>query len=362
MTPRSIRKAWLCLLFAVASCGEQQSAQERNTARIAGMDELFIPVRSIVLEEPDSAPIGVLEDLEVLPDGKFLVVDRMNSQIRVHRSDGSLERIVGRSGEGPGEFTDVIDAAVSETGEIYTADFGLARVSRFRRDFTFDTVVASLPGPITDVRVHRGRILVSIRGPSGGVSVGYLDEAGGFNPFHKWDDAQLRNQYLAQVGVDHVAAGSATLIANSMTYPIRRYQDAGQADSSFGTPPQSWAAVQPPEMGQFSGPSGKTNLATWLNTFTVISGVNMISDSVVLVEHARYAANPSMQMPEMFRMHPYAFDVYHGSGRKLWSDVELKKRILLTDSLLYVEDSQPPEARQITVYRFRGGAGPVASH
>ncbi|MGH7578480.1 MAG: 6-bladed beta-propeller, partial [Longimicrobiales bacterium] len=315
---------------------------------------VFQALRTVTLEEPDSAPIGSLDDLEILPEGRFLVVDRINSQLRVHDRDGRLQARIGRYGKGPGEFEDLVDAAVGPNGELYTMDFGSQRVSRFNTNLVFDTVLATVPGAGTHVAIQGDRVIVGFRGLTGfEINVGYLGESGDVSVVHPSLPDAAEMPYVAQIAVDHIAVDdSIVVLAYSVEYPMIRLVGEGLAKHAMlGDPPASWRPIVAPRAETFNGEHGRRNLASWLGTFAVVSGVHIL-DSMIVVSHGQYDADPTMQLPEMLRIHPYASDVYNHDGSKVVEDVVLRGRILSADSLLYVETAAPPEPRQITLYEL----------
>ena len=56
--------------------------------------------------------------------GRLYVFDNQTDRITVVGPDGELLRAFGRSGEGPGEFRNVVEFAVMRDGEVVVADFG----------------------------------------------------------------------------------------------------------------------------------------------------------------------------------------------------------------------------------------------
>lgn len=346
-------------LAVVVACGPREAGPR---ARGAEFERLFESVREVVIEEPDSAPIGQLRALRPLPGGGFVIVDMMNAQLRLHDRDGALVRLVGRAGGGPGEFQAPIDAAVGPRGEVYVIESGANRVQRLRPDLEPDSVLQwTAPGSGMHVALFQGSLVLGLREMRDG-TFGVLRPGGELAAFHHWDPAIAETPYWLSIAVDHLAAGPRGLVvANSLVYPLRYYESTTAPGRPFGRPPPSWSAASRPKAGEFTGGvgAGRRKLADYLNTFTVVAGVHILEDSLILVSHGRYRAEPTMPLPELFRIHPYAFDLYDLAGRKLAEDVPLRGTIVAADSLLYVVEGEPPAPRRLVAYRLRRRARPA---
>src|SRR5690606_22238478 len=88
------------------------------------------------------------------------------------------------------------------------------------------------------------------------------------------------------------------------------------------------------------------------NTFTVVAGLHMLSDSLILVSDGRYRTEPGMPLPVKFRIHPYAVDVYDLAERKPAEDVELPGAIEAAHSPVHIVDGGPPAVRRLIAYRL----------
>lgn len=66
--------------------------------------------------------------------GNLVLLDAMNKRVIVLEPDGQLVRVVGREGEGPGEFRSVIAFAVWRDGRFAVPDLGHSAIQVFRPD------------------------------------------------------------------------------------------------------------------------------------------------------------------------------------------------------------------------------------
>ncbi len=74
------------------------------------------------------------------PDGRIYAADTHYSRVLVYEPDGTLVRMFGEFGDGPGQFRLPTDVAVNAKGEIYVSEYGgNDRVSKFTPDWKFIT-------------------------------------------------------------------------------------------------------------------------------------------------------------------------------------------------------------------------------
>jgi hypothetical protein len=98
-------------------------------------------------------------------DGAFVIGDVMNARLSVFDAQGRLEKLIGRSGAGPGEFQNLAWARVYRGDSIATYDRAQRRVTVFSRSgVRARTVNIASPGnglgPEALALLHDGRILV----------------------------------------------------------------------------------------------------------------------------------------------------------------------------------------------------------
>ncbi len=83
------------------------------------------------LTDPDQALTAFnANQLAVADDGTMFIGQSQDGQIRVYNQDGALLRVIGRSGEGPGEFARLMTIGLQE-GELYGVDLINASVEFF---------------------------------------------------------------------------------------------------------------------------------------------------------------------------------------------------------------------------------------
>lgn len=120
----------------------RSALRETESGRISG-DSLFRgPLISSNLElqignEKDvSWTLQSVGDLVVDDDGGILISQPRIPEIRIFGRDGEMLKIIGRRGEGPGEFMSM-DAMTWQNGKVFVNDNQLLRTSVFEQDGTF---------------------------------------------------------------------------------------------------------------------------------------------------------------------------------------------------------------------------------
>lgn len=126
-----------------ASTPSNQFTQEPSVDTVAFFAALE-RVRTITLEENEEV-LAVYPRITADRAGELLVVDPPEAQVRLYDRDGSLVRVIGRRGEGPGEYRTPMSAARVTDGRIVVTDPTLSRISLFSPDGAFESSVGSVP-------------------------------------------------------------------------------------------------------------------------------------------------------------------------------------------------------------------------
>ena len=88
-----------------------------------------IPVLEI---SGDAAPyLGRIGEVAFLSDGSLFVEDHLADELHLFDADGTLIRLVGGAGSGPGEFQNLTELTVTPGDTVFTYDRRLYRVSLF---------------------------------------------------------------------------------------------------------------------------------------------------------------------------------------------------------------------------------------
>lgn len=171
------------LLWILAGCAEAPlPAADILVRDSAGVRILEVPPGAEVPEpvvlavDPGWTPgitleMGELMDVDLLPDGRVVLLDRMAGQIHLVPNGGGEGVVVGGLGDGPGEFSQGgMQRVVVTDSSFLVADLQLQRLTEF-----------SHQGEVTDLRPYSGGVAYAIdwrAHPQGGVVHRVLDPGG----------------------------------------------------------------------------------------------------------------------------------------------------------------------------------------
>lgn len=119
-----MRQALLLTLWALGSAGCSETADERpmwtltETLRLGGEDE-------------GPLSFDIVKGIDADAEGRIFVYDRQTQDIRMFAADGSLIRVIGRRGAGPGEMRDAEGIVLAPDGKLWVRDAANARFSVF---------------------------------------------------------------------------------------------------------------------------------------------------------------------------------------------------------------------------------------
>jgi hypothetical protein len=127
----------LIALLVAAACGEppvpgysRETAPDGRVlvAYAAGLpaaEDTLVPLFEIGKYVDESSTIFAdLRDVAVDGDGRIHALDAQAAEIRVYTAAGALDTVLGRSGEGPGEFSRVNGLRVGLDGALWVSDPG----------------------------------------------------------------------------------------------------------------------------------------------------------------------------------------------------------------------------------------------
>lgn len=84
---------------------------------------------------------------------------------------------------------------------------------------------------------------------------------------------------------------SGTFAATNLFYPIRIFGRGGVLLDSLTEPPPSWRQARQPSHGEFP-PEKHAQFAAYLQSFTIITGLAAVDDSVLIVAHGSFQKHP----------------------------------------------------------------------
>jgi hypothetical protein len=132
MNPSKFLPPLLLALVLVGGCGGADTAAVPDTpARERRFSELYQLRKTLVPEQPDSAPIVRISGVDLGPGGVLALADVSEGNVKLFGPDGRLIRILGRKGAGPAEFGAPRYPRFAPDGLLYVGDPQSARVQSF---------------------------------------------------------------------------------------------------------------------------------------------------------------------------------------------------------------------------------------
>lgn len=149
--------AILFFLMLFTSCNKKH---ERNRSYNHDSRAIFAElekVDEIYLKENKDFLIGGVKLFKVnLGENKILITDPIFNEIKVFKYNGNFEKVIGKKGEGPGEFKRIM-GVTEDNFYIYTSDDILRRISKFSKEGNF---ISSFPLP-SSIDLNPGEIIIS---------------------------------------------------------------------------------------------------------------------------------------------------------------------------------------------------------
>lgn len=344
------RPVALSIVLAVLTVG----CEHDRTPRSVGFDELFEEHDRVILEEPDSAPLTGIESFAPAAHGRFLVVDEGRPQVRVFEHDGSLSRIVGRHGSGPGEFRDPKTAVTDPAGRLFVGDWDGAVITRFTPSFAYDTAFQAPGMGIYEMDWAGDDLLVVLWNepsePQDFLVAMMSPEDGSLrSAIHPVDSLTWSIPYWSSFSGPLASAGSARIVTgNTLFYPLHLYTTGGEFIGDFGLEPPSWRQATRPERGEFVGPPGFDRLIRWRRSSTSLTRLGVLDDSLIVAVHAVH--DPTAM--DLWASKDTLMDIYALDGEKLWTDVPVPGRVMRVEDYVYTLESLPPDPWTVGVYRL----------
>ena len=119
------------LFLNLTSC---KSSTVQDTAQLDSLKQLRIKEVIVIEKKPPrtrqeilGAPIRVISDKQ----GNTYVADMMSNSIKVFHPSGNFAHLIGKRGQGPGEFSDIAALAFDKNGNLQALDNRNARLTTF---------------------------------------------------------------------------------------------------------------------------------------------------------------------------------------------------------------------------------------
>lgn len=147
--------------------------------------------------------------------------------------------------------------------------------------------------------------------------------------------------------------GNRIFVATNLVYPIYIHTSDGILVDSVGQPPPSWRQARRPEIGEFP-PSRRAEWHDYLRGITVISGLAVVSNSVLVVTHGRIEPRRTEPDGRGYRTTTTHADIYR-SGLLIAVDLPAPGELVAysNTSLFFLQRSDGSPGGQLTEYVWR---------
>jgi hypothetical protein len=159
--------------------------------------------------------------------------------------------------------------------------------------------------------------------------------------------------YWVSLPYEQVTAqgGGRIVVASNLFYPIFIFDHGQRLVDSLVVPPASWQALRRTRMGEFSNDArGDSAFARFLESFSMILGMAVVGDSVLVVNHAKYRR----EADGMLHVRPTFSDVYV-NGMRVATDLPSPGDILAYShgSIFFLAGGPPGPQWRIVEHRWR---------
>jgi len=167
-------KRWILSIILIetvllCSCGNNASEQPAMSSDAEASTDRFLAIRNeIGVELGDSNFVfGVIQDVDITPDGNCAILDSQKKRVRVFSPEGEFLGSFGGQGEAPGEFLNPQSVACLSDGRIAVSDPFSREVEIFESDFSHSETVSDFS--------ERAPFVITA------TETGFAGEQGGFN-------------------------------------------------------------------------------------------------------------------------------------------------------------------------------------
>jgi hypothetical protein len=112
------------------------------------------PVTLIAAEQAGSPPVGQVMDAKFLHDGRIVLIDGLARNVRMYDAAGNHLRVVGRQGQGPGEFTGPVTLQPTREGGFIVYDRALRRMTEFDSAGSVGATVSVVGGLVEETAFY----------------------------------------------------------------------------------------------------------------------------------------------------------------------------------------------------------------
>ncbi len=150
-------------------------------APVGHFTDVFTLADSLTLEQPPDQPLVRISGLDVNSEGTIAIADASEGNVKLYARDGHLVSVIGRKGEGPGEFSQPRFPRFTKEDQLIVGDAQLGRVTWFDKEGGYVRSINLGLVPIMGFQLtHDGFLVSGVSGDSTGDSfaVARIDTTG----------------------------------------------------------------------------------------------------------------------------------------------------------------------------------------
>ena len=309
----------------------------------------FEVVRRLTLDENEQA-MTVLPMVTTGDLGEFLIAEPREGQVNVYGVDGRLRRILGRRGEGPGEFTLPIMARRTLDGGTVVADTRLARLTFFLTDGKGEpnTVESPIPLLLGVQDLGGGRYLLSGQSLSEDPprllhiwnrGTGEVERS--FLPMGVPEES--RPYATSYTSVDAVLEGDTIWAVWALSDTLYKFDRRGEHLEKLPMSlPRPMGALPGAEAGAITDPGAIQEAA---DALTQVNGVFIPGSGRLAVQSMQTRGSDAV----------WDLVITDRRGTPIWSATDIPRLFAIEQDLFYFDDPASILPNHWVVARWRGG-------
>lgn len=342
------REAPEAALVALADPTERGDSNDATLIDLEAFEDAFEVSHRVELEESDEA-MTVFPMVSSGVAGELLLAEPQEGQVNVYDTAGRLRRVLGRRGDGPGEFRMPVAARRLPDGGIVVADAMGSRLTFFPGDDGGEPEVVASPLPLVlgALDLGGGRYLLS------GQAISEQPR----RLLHIWDRraGEVERSFLpigvpeesrayaaSYTSVDAVLEGDTIWAVWALSDTLYKFDRAGGVIERFPLSlPRPMGALPGAEAGVITDPGAIRAAA---ETLTQVNSVFILDDGMLVVQ--------TMQV----RGFDAVWDllVVDRRGAPVWRATRTPRLYVVTGNLFYFDDPASLLPRHWIAARWRG--------
>ena len=326
-------------IFALIFGGSQNN--------LVNFSKIFERQKVIELHE-DIEPISVIVGFSVDSRGNILIGDLQNHNIKIYDQNGNLLKIIGRQGEGPGEFRMIRGIDIDFNGKIYVSDMTNRRISIFDSSGNFlNSFIVTESHPCDRIKLYGDHIFIgglkqiiekSTSSYAYGLYIHIYDKKGNFiKSFYPTNKRALKLNVIGPFVAFDISKEGYIYCVQRTFYEISKYSSNGEFIKSFSRK----AAFYRPVIKQPETVKTRAELDQWYEKWHQVLGLFVLDNYIIVQILIR---KPSK----------YAIEIYDSKGHFISGPILTPYRLLGVDhnSYLYFQVDEPPNTYKIAKYRL----------